>query len=48
MVNGYTAGAERVIRLAAESAARYGQGYVGTEHILIGMLRDGGSVAGWI
>jgi len=48
MVNGYTAGAERVIRLAAESAARYGQGYVGTEHILIGMLRDGGSVAGRI
>lgn len=48
MVNGYTAGAGRVIRLAAEIAAQYGQGYVGTEHILIGMLRDGGSVAGRI
>ena len=48
MANGYTAGAGRVIRLAAEIAAQYGQGYVGTEHILIGMLRDGGSVAGRI
>lgn len=48
MVEGYTAGAGRVISIAAEVAARFGQGYVGTEHILIGMLRDGSGVAGRI
>ncbi|MBQ8815613.1 MAG: ATP-dependent Clp protease ATP-binding subunit, partial [Lachnospiraceae bacterium] len=48
MVEGYTAGAGRAISIAAEIAARFGQGYVGTEHILIGMLRDGSGVAGRI
>ena len=48
MFERYTAGAGRAIRIAIEIADQLGQGYVGTEHILIGMLRDGGGVAGRI
>ena len=48
MFEQYTAGAGRAIQSAIEAAAGLGQGYVGTEHILIGMLRDGSGVAGRI
>ena len=48
MFEQYTAGAGKALRIAVEAAAGLGQGYVGTEHILIGMLRDGHGVAGRI
>ena len=36
---------ENVLRLAQEAAGDLGHGYVGCEHILLGILRDGGGVA---
>ncbi len=36
---------KRVLELAVESANRMGHNYVGTEHILLGLLSDGGGVA---
>jgi len=36
---------ENVLRLAQEAAAELGHGYVGCEHMLLGILRDGGGVA---
>ena len=38
--NGLTPRAKRVIQMAMEEAARGGFGYVGTEHLLVGLLRD--------
>jgi Clp amino terminal domain, pathogenicity island component len=35
----------RVLELATEEAARFGHHYVGPEHLLLGMLREGGSSA---
>jgi ATP-dependent Clp protease ATP-binding subunit ClpC len=42
---GLTPRAKRVIELAAAEAAKLGQGYIGTEHLLMGMLRESDSVA---
>lgn len=36
---------KRVLELAIESANRMQHNYVGTEHILLGLLSDGGGVA---
>ncbi len=33
--------AQEIIRLAKEAAGEYRQGYVGTEHLLLGILREG-------
>lgn len=33
--------AERILNLAREAAREYGQGYVGTEHLLLAILREG-------
>jgi hypothetical protein len=38
----------RVLQLATEEAARFGHHYVGSEHLLLGMLRDTGSPAAQI
>lgn len=46
MFEQYTAGAGHVIALSMDIAAKMGQGYVGTEHILLGMLGEGASMAG--
>ena len=35
----------RVLELAGEEAARFGHRYVGPEHLLFGLLRDGGPAA---
>ena len=35
----------RVLELAGEEAARLGHRYVGPEHLLLGLLRDGGAAA---
>ncbi len=33
--------AQEIIRLAKEAAGEYRQGYVGTEHLLLGIIREG-------
>jgi ATP-dependent Clp protease ATP-binding subunit ClpC len=37
--------ANKVLRLAREAAHEYGQSYVGTEHLLLGIVREGTSLA---
>ena len=41
----FTAGAEQVLRLAQEAAAELGHGHVGSEHILLGLAREGSGAA---
>jgi ornithine carbamoyltransferase len=41
----FTERARRVIFFAQEEAARYGENYVGTEHVLLGLIRESESVA---
>jgi len=45
MYGRFTEKAERAISLAQESAARLGHSYVGTEHLLLGLLKEGTGVA---
>ncbi|MDH5696077.1 MAG: ATP-dependent Clp protease ATP-binding subunit, partial [Dehalococcoidia bacterium] len=42
---GLTPRAKRVIELAIDEARHLGHTYIGTEHILLGLLREGGGVA---
>ena len=42
---GFTEKANKALNLALESAQEMGQNYVGTEHILLGLLREGTGVA---
>ncbi|MCI7125963.1 MAG: ATP-dependent Clp protease ATP-binding subunit [Agathobaculum sp.] len=42
---GMTPRTKRIIELAIQSAAQMGSGYVGTEHLLLGILREGQNVA---
>ncbi|GHV18043.1 ATP-dependent Clp protease ATP-binding subunit ClpC [Clostridia bacterium] len=44
-VQGMTPRAKRIIELAMSEATRLGHSYVGTEHILMGILREGDSIA---
>lgn len=41
----YTDGARRVMALAKEEAERLKHNYIGTEHILLGIVKDKNSVA---
>src|SRR5438876_4493095 len=41
----FTERARRVVFFAQEEAARLGENYVGTEHILLGLVRENDSVA---
>ena len=41
----YTPRAKKVIELSVEEALRLGHQYVGTEHILLGLIREGEGVA---
>ena len=41
----YTPRAKRVIELAIEEGQNLGHNYVGTEHILLGLLREGEGIA---
>ncbi|MBQ0043220.1 MAG: ATP-dependent Clp protease ATP-binding subunit [Lachnospiraceae bacterium] len=43
--NGYSPKAEHVIEIAHEQAKRFGSEKTGTEHILLGIIRDGDNVA---
>src|SRR2546428_13654587 len=45
MFKRFTERARRVIILAREEAERHHREYLGTEHILLGMLKDGGGIA---
>jgi ATP-dependent Clp protease ATP-binding subunit ClpC len=45
MFKRFTERARRVIILAREEAERHHHEYLGTEHILLGMLKDGGGIA---
>ncbi|MBR6896541.1 MAG: ATP-dependent Clp protease ATP-binding subunit [Lachnospiraceae bacterium] len=42
----YTEKAKTVLRRAARYAAKMGQGYIGTEHLLLGIVADKNSLAG--
>ncbi len=41
----FTQRSQRALELSLESAARMGHNYIGTEHILLGLLREEGGVA---
>ena len=43
--NKFTPGAEEALRLAQEAAGELGHGYVGTEHLLLGLIREGDGAA---
>jgi len=45
MYGRFTDKAERAIALAQESAMKFGHGYVGTEHILLGLMSEGTGIA---
>jgi ATP-dependent Clp protease ATP-binding subunit ClpC len=45
MFNRFTDRARKVLILAQQEAAKYGHGYIGTEHLLLGLLREGEGVA---
>ena len=43
--NQFTPGAEEALRLSQEAAGELGHGYVGTEHLLLGLIREENGVA---
>ena len=45
---GLTPRAKKVIELAVDEARRLNHNYVGTEHLLLGLLREGEGVAGGV
>ncbi|MEE9165229.1 MAG: Clp protease N-terminal domain-containing protein [Nitrospinota bacterium] len=45
MFKRFTERARRIIILAREEAEHYRHEYLGTEHILLGVLKDGGGIA---
>ena len=45
MIDRFTAKARESINLAVQAAEELGHSYVGTEHLLIGLLEEGGGVA---
>jgi ATP-dependent Clp protease ATP-binding subunit ClpA len=45
MFDRFTNQANRVLRLAGDEARRLGHDYVGTEHVLLGLLREGTNLA---
>jgi len=42
----FTQRARRVLSLAQEEAERLQHNYIGTEHLLLGLIREEGGVAG--
>lgn len=45
MMARFTNQAERALELATEAAREFQHGYVGTEHILLGLIREGNGIA---
>ena len=48
MVERFTDRARRVVVLAQEEARMLNHNYIGTEHILLGLIREGDGVAGQV
>ena len=48
MADRFTEEARRVLDLAREEAERFGHRFVGPEHLVLGLLRDGGNPAAGI
>ncbi|GIW48850.1 MAG: hypothetical protein KatS3mg079_326 [Caloramator sp.] len=42
MFGGFTERSQKVLNLAAEEAKKLGHNFIGTEHILLGIVREGG------
>ena len=45
MMYKFTGRSEKALELAGELAAEFGHNYIGTEHILYGLIREGSGVA---
>jgi ATP-dependent Clp protease ATP-binding subunit ClpC len=45
LITGYTPRTKRVLELSYAETRRMGQNYIGTEHVLMGILREGESIA---
>ena len=45
MFNKFTERARKVILLAKQEAKRFNHDYIGTEHLLLGLIREGEGVA---
>jgi len=45
MYGRFTEKAEKAITLAQESAMQLGHNYVGTEHLLLGLVKEGSGIA---
>ena len=44
-MSGFTAGAQEAVNKAAQFASGMGENYVGTEHLLLGLVLEGGTAA---
>jgi ATP-dependent Clp protease ATP-binding subunit ClpC len=44
----FTPGAKKVLELSLREALQLGHNYIGTEHILLGLIREGDGVAGQV
>src|SRR5690349_623699 len=44
----FTERVRKVLALAREESVRFHHEYVGTEHILLGLIREGGGIAGTV
>ena len=45
MRNNFTSRVQKVIRYSKEEAMRLGHDYIGTEHLLLGILKEGEGIA---
>ena len=45
MRNNFTSRVQKVIRYSKEEAMRLGHDYIGTEHLLLGVLKEGEGIA---
>jgi len=45
MFNGFTERSQRALQFAAEEAKNFNHNYIGTEHLLLGIIREGGQAA---
>ena len=45
MRQNFTSRVQKVIRLAKEEAMRLGHEYIGTEHLMLGIIREGEGIA---
>ena len=48
MYERFTERAQKVMQLANQEAQRFNHEYIGTEHILVGLVKEGSGVAVWV